>query len=323
LAGAARCVLITGGTGSFGQALVDHLLATGGAQTIRVYSRDELKQYEMSKRLREDPRLRFLIGDVRDRERLARAMHGVDLVIHGAAMKQVPLCEYNPAEAVKTNVLGTQNVVECAIDARVQRTIALSTDKAVNPVNLYGATKLCAEKLFVHANAYAGADGGRFACVRYGNVVGSRGSVIPLFRSQKESGVLTLTDARMTRFWISLAQAVRFVLFAAEQASGGEVFIPKIPSMRIVDLARAIAPDALLKEIGIRPGEKLHEVLVTPEEARGAVEYPTHYVIGGRTPAPGGRPAPEELVYSSDRNTQWLTTERLAELVDRLEPGGD
>ncbi|MGH0033726.1 MAG: UDP-N-acetylglucosamine 4,6-dehydratase (inverting) [Myxococcota bacterium] len=316
-----RQILLTGGTGSFGHAFVRRMLREEEPCVVRIYSRDELKQYEMAQRFENDPRLRFLIGDVRDRERLARAMHGADLVVHAAAMKQVPLCEYNPAEAVKTNVMGAQNVVDCAIDMGVPRTVALSTDKAVNPCNLYGATKLCAEKIFVQGNVYAGPQEIRFACVRYGNVVGSRGSVIPLFRKQAETGVLTVTDTRMTRFWISLEQAVELVLFAEERMTGGEIFVPKIPSMRIVDLARAIAPDAMCKEIGIRPGEKLHEMLLTPEETASTREYPTHYVVGGREPQPGGRAVPERFGYSSDTNTQWLEVDQLADLVGGLETG--
>lgn len=314
-----RQILLTGGTGSFGHAFVRRMLRSEESCVVRIYSRDELKQYEMAHRFSNHPRLRFLIGDVRDRERLARAMTGVDLVVHAAAMKQVPLCEYNPAEAVKTNVTGAQNVVDCAIDKGVARTVALSTDKAVNPVNLYGATKLCAEKLFVQGNVYAGPQDVRFCCVRYGNVVGSRGSVIPLFRKQAESGVLTVTDERMTRFWISLEHAVDLVLFAAEEMSGGEIFVPKLPSMRVADLARTIAPEAMLKEIGSRPGEKLHEMLLTSEECAATREYPTYFVVGGHAPKPGGRPVPERFCYTSDQNTQWLDVEQLGELIAGLE----
>jgi UDP-N-acetylglucosamine 4,6-dehydratase len=242
-------------------------------------------------------------------------MHGVDLVVHAAAMKQVPICEFNPAEAVKTNIMGAQNVIDCAIDAGVARTVALSSDKAVNPVNLYGATKLCAEKLFTHGNVYAGSRTTAFASVRYGNVMGSRGSVIPLFRDQAKSGVLTVTDERMTRFWLSLDQAVDFVLFAADEMRGGEIFVPKIPSMRVTDLAKAIAPGALIKEIGIRPGEKSHETLLTAEEARSAREFDTHFIIGRPGQDIGGKFVPDDFVYASDNNTQWLSVERLAELA--------
>lgn len=313
-----RQILVTGGTGSFGRAFVRRTLARGADVTIRVYSRDELKQYEMTREFGGDPRLRFCIGDVRDRDRLARAMYGVDWVVHAAALKQVDLCEYNPAEAVKTNIHGSQNVIEAAIDAKVKRVVALSTDKAVNPVNLYGATKLCAEKLFVHGNAYAGPRDTRFACVRYGNVLGSRGSVVPLFLAQAASGVLTITDLRMTRFWISLAQAVDLVAFVLGDLRGGEVYVPKIPSMRMTDLARAIAPEAMVKEIGMRPGEKLHEMLLSPEEAHRCREYPGHYVISRQTPRSDGRPVPEGFRYASDTNTQWLDLERLRDLVAEL-----
>ncbi|HVP29105.1 MAG TPA: UDP-N-acetylglucosamine 4,6-dehydratase (inverting) [Myxococcota bacterium] len=317
-------ILLTGGTGSFGRAFVSRLLRSGAEHTIRVYSRDELKQYEMARAFGSDPRLRFFLGDVRERDRLARAMHGVDVVVHAAALKHVPACEYNPAEAVKTNVLGAQNVIDAAIDAGVARTIALSTDKAVSPANLYGATKLCAEKLFVHGNVYAGSRGLRFSCVRYGNVMGSRGSVIPLFLEQARTGVLTLTDVRMTRFWMSLGQAVEFVLQSLSDMRGGEIFVPRIPSMRLVDLARAVAPRAMVKEIGVRPGEKIHEVLLTAEESSGAREFPTHFVIGGPEVDAAGQRAtklPDGFVYASDTNTQWLSVERLRELVRGLESG--
>ncbi len=310
-----RQILLTGGTGSFGRAFVRRVLEADADCTIRIYSRDELKQYEMARAFDHDARLRFFIGDVRDRDRLARAMYGVDQVVHAAALKQVHLCEYNPAEAVKTNILGAQNVIDCAIDAGVERTIALSTDKAVNPVNLYGATKLCAEKLFVHASAYAGPRDSRFACVRYGNVVGSRGSVIPLFLRQAETGVLTITDLRMTRFWISLAQAVDLVLDVSRDMQGGEIYVPKIPSMRMVDLAEAIAPHAMRKEIGMRPGEKLHEALLMQEEACRTREYDTHFVISHKTPRSDGRLVAEQFTYRSDTNTQWLDVDRLGEIV--------
>lgn len=309
-------ILVTGGTGSFGQAFARRVLAGGERCTIRIYSRDELKQYEMAQAFGQDPRLRFFIGDVRDRDRLVRAMHEIDLVIHAAALKHVPVCEFNPAEAVKTNIEGSQNVIDAAIDTGVRRTLALSTDKAVNPVNLYGATKLCAEKLFVHGNVYAGARDIRFSCVRYGNVMGSRGSVIPLFRRQAETGSLTITDRRMTRFWLSLEQAVDLVLHAAGEMQGGEIFVPKIPSMRIVDLARALAPTATLREVGRRPGEKLHEVLLTAEESCHAQDRGRHYVVspdGGDELLPRGPQhcLPEGFVYSSDQNGEWLTVEDL------------
>ncbi len=317
-----RQILLTGGTGSFGHAFVRRCLDLHPDCGIRIYSRDELKQFEMARLFGDDARLRFLIGDVRDAGRLRRAMADVDVLIHAAALKQVPICEYNPAEAVKTNVLGAMNLVEAAIDAGVGRAIALSTDKAVNPVNLYGATKLCMEKMFVHGNAYSGRRGTRFSVVRYGNVVGSRGSVIPLFRRQAASGVLTVTDRRMTRFWLSLEQAVDLVLESIEEMRGGEIFVPRIPSMRITDLAEAIAPEAEIKEIGIRAGEKLHEVLLTADEARNAREYPGKYVIRAAGPrrASGGRPLPESFVYASDTNTMWMGPEQLGEVVASLDP---
>ncbi len=318
-------ILVTGGTGSFGQAFVRRVLAGHEDCTIRVYSRDELKQYEMAAAMGKDSRLRFCIGDVRDRDRLERAMHGIDLVVHAAALKHVPICEFNPAEAVKTNIQGSQNVIDAAIDAGVRRTVALSTDKAVNPVNLYGATKLCAEKLFVHGNVYAGARDIRFSCVRYGNVMGSRGSVIPLFRRQAETGSLTITDRAMTRFWLSLEQAVDLVLEAVGEMKGGEIFVPKIPSMRIVDLARAIAPTAKIEEVGRRPGEKLHEVLLTAEESCNAQDCGRHFIVtpdSGSEPVStvAGRALPKGFVYSSDGNTEWMSVDALRQHVASLYP---
>ena len=318
-------ILVTGGTGSFGQAFVRRMLSDYPQCTIRVYSRDELKQYEMAQAFGNDPRLRFFIGDVRDRDRLERAMHGIGLVVHAAALKHVPICEFNPAEAVKTNILGSQNVVDAAIDAGVQKTVALSTDKAVNPVNLYGASKLCAEKLFVHGNVYAGSRDIRFSCVRYGNVMGSRGSVIPLFQRQAESGVLTVTDRRMTRFWLSLDSAVDLVLHAVTEMQGGEIFVPKIPSMRVVDLARAIAPNARIDEVGRRPGEKLHEVMLTAEESRNTEDWGRLYVV---KPDSGGQPVetlaaralPDGFAYSSDANTEWMGVADLRRFVTENSP---
>lgn len=326
--GSAPKILVTGGTGSFGQAFVRRILASTPDCTIRVYSRDELKQYDMAQSLGQDPRVRFFLGDVRDRDRLERAMHGIDLVVHAAALKHVPICEFNPAEAVKTNILGSQNVVDAAIDAGVRRTVALSTDKAVNPVNLYGATKLCAEKLFVHGNVYAGPRDIRFACVRYGNVMGSRGSVIPLFQKQAASGVVTLTDRRMTRFWLSLDSAVDLVLHAVGEMQGGEIFVPKIPSMRIVDLARAVAPTARIEEVGRRPGEKLHEVLLTAEESRNTTDCGRHYVVrpdSGSMPerTVAGRALPDGFAYSSDANDDWMSVSDLRAFVaEQLSAGG-
>ncbi|HJX41192.1 MAG TPA: UDP-N-acetylglucosamine 4,6-dehydratase (inverting) [Anaerolineales bacterium] len=267
-----KVVLITGGTGSFGRKFVEVMLADFKPSKLIVFSRDELKQHEMRQAGLDHPSLRYFIGDVRDLLRLRRAMQDVDLVVHAAALKQVPACEYNPVEAILTNIMGARNVVEAALDTGVERVMGISTDKAVNPVNLYGATKLAAEKLFVQSNVYAGGRETRFSCVRYGNVVGSRGSVVPVFLRQRAEGRITLTDRRMTRFWLSLEQGVRFTVRCLEQMQGGEVFVPKIPSMRMTDLAEAVAPGCEIELIGIRPGEKLHEVLVSEEEARHSLE---------------------------------------------------
>jgi UDP-N-acetylglucosamine 4,6-dehydratase len=269
----------------------------------------------------DDPRLRFFIGDVRDIDRLRRAIEGADVVIHAAALKHVPVCEYNPFEAIKTNILGTQNVAQACIDARIPRTLALSTDKAVSPVNHNGATKLCAEKLFVQANVYSGAHDTRLSCVRYGNVVGSRGSVVPLFRDQIAAGELTVTDERMTRFWITLDQAVQFVADCLIAMSGGEVFVPKIPSTRVLDLAEAIAPGLPIRYTGIRPGEKLHESLITPEESRHTSDHGWCYVVEpehafwGRRAATDGAPVAGDFVYTSDTNTHWLDITELRDLL--------
>jgi UDP-N-acetylglucosamine 4,6-dehydratase len=320
-----KVVLITGGTGSFGHKFAEIVLARYRPRKLIIFSRDELKQSQM-RELYDRPRfpVLYFIGDVRDRDRLYRAFDGVDVVVHAAALKQVPAAEYNPIEAVKTNVLGAANVIDAAIDRNVQKVIALSTDKAANPINLYGATKLCSDKLFVSANNYSGYHGTRFSVVRYGNVIGSRGSVIPLFLRLRETGVLPITDARMTRFLITLEQGVEFVLASLERMQGGEVAAPKIPSMRVVDLARAIAPECELKVTGIRPGEKLHEVMIPSDEARHAVEYADHYLIeppnpeweasGYQRPA-GGRPCPDDFCYSSETNTQWVTVDELRELA--------
>jgi UDP-N-acetylglucosamine 4,6-dehydratase len=315
-----RTILLTGGTGSFGQHFTRTALARWNPAAIRVFSRDELKQSVMEREI-DDERLRFLLGDVRDRDRLRRAVDGVDIVIHAAALKQVPACEYNPFEAVRTNILGAQNVAEVCIDAGVRRAVALSTDKAVSPTNLYGATKLCAERLFVQSNVYAGAHETRLSCVRYGNVVGSRGSVVPLFTDQAGSGELTVTDERMTRFWITLDQAVQFVADSVARMQGGELFIPKIPSMRVLDLAEAIAPGARIRYTGIRPGEKLHEALLTPEEARHTVDAGGCYIVEpehafwGDGRIPDATPVAEDFLYTSDRNTEWLDVAALRELL--------
>lgn len=321
---ATQSVLVTGGTGSFGRRFVDVMLADHRPRRLVVFSRDELKQHEMREAGYEHPSLRYFIGDVRDVDRLRRALRGVDLVIHAAALKQVPACEYNPFEAVKTNILGAENLIDAAIDAGVKQVVALSTDKAVNPVNLYGATKLVAEKLFVQGNAYAGATGTRFSCVRYGNVVGSRGSVVPVFLKQRETGRITLTDPRMTRFWITLEQGVRFVIRAAEAMHGGEVFVPRIPSMKMTDLAAALAPDAAVDIVGIRPGEKLHESLLGADEARHTVVLDDMYVILPTHPWwreegwAGAERLPDGFAFTSDKNSDWLSTDALHRMLQGL-----
>jgi UDP-N-acetylglucosamine 4,6-dehydratase/5-epimerase len=321
-----KVVLLTGATGSFGNVFIARALAEHGPASIRVYSRDELKQLEMQRRFHGDERLRFLLGDIRDVERLKRAMRGVDLVVHAAALKQVPACEYNPFEAVQTNIHGAENIVTAAIESHVPKTMALSTDKAVNPVNLYGATKLCAEKIITQGNTYAPENGelaARFASVRYGNVVGSRGSVIPLFQRQAATGELTITDEAMTRFWITLEQAVDFVIDCIGRMLGGEVFVPKIPSMRVTDIGDALAPEAARKVIGIRPGEKIHEVLLTADEARRATSYDDYFAIYPSFPFWRTEPYPEgdELApgfsYSSDSNTRWLTFEQIRAMAEQ------
>lgn len=321
-------LLITGGTGSFGKKCVEILLRRYRPRRIIVFSRDEFKQYEMAQRFPPDryPCLRYFLGDVRDQERLSRAFHGVDYIIHAAALKQIPAAEYNPFEAVKTNILGAQNIINVAIDKGVKKVIALSTDKAANPINLYGATKLCADKLFIAGNAYVGRHESVFGVVRYGNVVGSRGSVIQLFLKQRPSGVLTITDPRMTRFWITLEQAVNFVLYSLENMVGGEIFVPKLPSMNIMDLAAAIAPECRTQIIGIRPGEKLHEVMVTRDEARNTMEFNDYFVIKPefrfftrRFKEEGGIPVPPEFEYNSRDNPWRLRPEELQTLLPQLE----
>lgn len=316
-----KTILVTGGTGSFGKKFISKVLEQDVKKVI-VFSRDELKQYEMAQEYT-DPRIRFFIGDVRDKDRLYRAFDGVDIVIHAAALKHVGACEYNPFEAVKTNIHGAQNIIEAAIDRGVKRVIALSTDKAASPINLYGATKLASDKLFVAGNSYAGNKETRFAVVRYGNVVGSRGSVVPFFKKLKERGEtqLPITDERMTRFWITLEQGVQFVIDNLERMKGGEIFIPKIPSMKVTDLAEAIAPECEIKVVGIRPGEKLHEAMITEDDARHTLEYDTYYVIQPEFPwwreeySYGGKPLPEGFTYVSNVNDQWLTVDELRELV--------
>ena len=319
-----KVVLITGGTGSFGKKFVEYLLTKDQPRKLIVFSRDELKQHDMRQKFPDSggSPLRYFLGDVRDRERLYRAFMGVDIVVHAAALKQVPACEYKPLEAVQTNVLGAKNVIDAAIDTGVKKVLAISTDKAVNPVNLYGATKLCAEKIFVQANSYSGANGCSFSVTRYGNVVASRGSVVPVFLEQRSTGVVTITDERMTRFWITLEQGVAFVAHCIEKMAGGEIFVPKIPSMRLMDLANALAPECDIAFVGIRPGEKVHEVLLSADEARRAVETDSMFVIQPAFPwwnsqhIVGGKPLPDGFSYTSDNNPHWLSTEQFWSLLD-------
>jgi UDP-N-acetylglucosamine 4,6-dehydratase/5-epimerase len=321
-----KSVLVTGGTGSFGQAFVETVLRRHPPTRLIVFSRDEMKQADMTLRLSPQQHrcLRYFLGDVRDRDRLYRALDGVDVVIHAAALKQVPSSEYNPLEAIKTNVLGAANLIDAAIDRNVEKVLALSTDKAAGPVNLYGATKLCADKLFGSANNYAGTARTRFSVVRYGNVVGSRGSVVPLYLKMRSRGVLPITDPRMTRFWITLQQGVDFVLRCLGRMRGGEVFVPKIPSMSLLELARAIAPECRLETVGIRPGEKLHETMISEDDARNTLEYDDYYtilpdpqtVMFRRQPDPeGGRPCPEGFRYTSETNPWKLSAQELRLMV--------
>ena len=320
-----KTILITGGTGSFGHKFCETVLKRYDLKKLIIYSRDELKQSEMMQKFsdkmpdRKDS-MRYLIGDVRDENRLLHAFNGVDIVVHAAALKQVPSCEYNPMEAVKTNVIGAMNVVTAAINAGVKKVIALSTDKAANPINLYGATKLCSDKIITAARAYAGGRDIRFAVVRYGNVFGSRGSVIPFFLKERSKGVLPVTDERMTRFWITLQQGVDFVLACLSRMKGGEVFVPKIPSMKITDLAKALAPECKLNFVGIRPGEKIHEVMVGSDDARTTLEFDDYFVIGwnGNGSDLEEKSCPLDFRYGSDNNDQWLTVENLQEYVEEF-----
>ncbi len=320
-------VLVTGGTGSFGRSFIQKILDEFNPRRVIVFSRDELKQHEMRMNGFDHPSLRYFIGDVRDQERLTRAMRNVDIVVHAAAMKQVPACEYNPIEAVMTNVMGARNVIDAALDMKVKRVIALSTDKAVNPINLYGATKLVSEKLFIQSNSYSGPDGTRFSCVRYGNVVGSRGSVIPVFRQQRKTGKITITDTRMTRFWLTLAQGVRFVIRTLALMHGGEIFVPKIPSMKLTDLARTVAPECEIDLIGIRPGEKLHELLLGEDEARHSLSYDDMIIVQPAHPwwKPGNFTDAEAIregfYYASNTNSDWLDVEDLTLLTDEMYEG--
>jgi UDP-N-acetylglucosamine 4,6-dehydratase/5-epimerase len=321
-----KTVLVTGGTGSFGRAFARQMLETHQPRKLAIFSRDELKQHEM-RQVWDDAtpgaRIRYLVGDVRDRERLWRALDGVDIVVHAAALKQVPACEYNPFEAVQTNIIGSRNVIEASIDRGVERVLLVSTDKAVNPVNLYGATKLCAEKLFIQGNAYSGSGRTRLAVTRYGNVVGSRGSVIPIFQKQAGAGRVTVTDRRMTRFLITLEQGVNFVVRAIGDMVGGEIFVPKIPSVKITELAKVLAPKAKVEVTGIRPGEKLHESMLSEDESRTAREYKDRFVILPQHPwwssrgYEGGKRPADGFSYRSDRNDDWLKGESLRRFLQR------
>ena len=320
-----KSILITGGTGSFGKAFVKSVLANHDVKRLVVFSRDELKQFEMANEI-SAPNLRYFIGDIRDAKRLERAFIGIDTVIHAAAMKQVVAAEYNPIECINTNIMGAENIINAALNTGVEDVIALSTDKAVNPINLYGATKLCSDKLFVAANYLSGSQKTKFSIVRYGNVLGSRGSVIPLFKSIRHTGKLPITDPKMTRFWITLKEGINFVEKCVGMMQGGEIFIPRIPSMKMTDLAIAMAPECKQETIGIRPGEKLHEIMIPEDEALQTLEYddffiiqPTMYksditqriVYGGET----GKPVAENFRYSSNNNKQWLSQEDLLEII--------
>ncbi|MDS1140031.1 UDP-N-acetylglucosamine 4,6-dehydratase (inverting) [Pusillimonas sp. SM2304] len=319
-----QTVLITGGTGSFGHTFVPMTLAKYKPKKVIIFSRDEMKQWEMAKLFKDDPRVRFFIGDVRDKERLYRALDGVDYVVHAAATKIVPTAEYNPFECIKTNINGAMNLVDACIDRGVKRVVALSTDKASSPINLYGATKLASDKLFVAGNSYSGGEGTKFAVVRYGNVMGSRGSVIPFFMSVKDTGVLPITDERMTRFMISLEQGVELVWHAFDDMEGGEIYVKKIPSMKVTELAKVVAPDAEHKVVGIRPGEKLHEQMIGVEDAHYTYEYPEHFkilpAIHNWSESPlrikDGRKVPEGFVYSSDSNKEWMSPNELQSWID-------
>ena len=318
-----KSILVTGATGSFGKRFVKTILEQYDPKRVIAFSRDELKQYEMQQSIH-SPKLRFFLGDVRDKERLYRAIDGIDVVIHAAAMKQVPASEFNPMEAIKTNIIGAENIINVCIDQGVKNVIALSTDKAANPANLYGATKLCSDKLFIAANALSERHRTRFSIVRYGNVIGSRGSVIPFFMQQRATGVVPITDLRMTRFWITLGQGIKFVVDSLDRMHGGEIFVPKIPSMKVIDVAQVVAPGCKTEIIGIRPGEKLHELMITQDDAINTAEFEDHYAI---KPAAywwnqeayllktGGKPVAENFYYSSDTNPVWMTREQLAEIL--------
>ncbi len=327
-----KSILITGGTGSFGKKMIQIVLSEFKPKRLIIFSRDELKQFEMAQKWNpaKYPCLEYVLGDVRDRDRLMRVFEGVDYIIHAAALKQVPAAERNPEEYIKTNVIGAMNIIDAAITNKVEKVVALSTDKACNPVNLYGATKLCSDKLFVAANAYSGSSDVHFSVVRYGNVLGSRGSVVPFFKERAKTGVLPITDARMTRFWITLDQAVHFVIASLARAKGGEIFVPRIPSMKIVDLARAIDPKCKQEVVGIRPGEKLHETLLSEDEARNAVQFKECFIVQSNhhlrkslfeqmgLSKNGGQPCPDGFEYASDKNAEWMTVEDLRTLVAKI-----
>jgi UDP-N-acetylglucosamine 4,6-dehydratase len=320
-----KSILITGGTGSLGNEITRQLLENYDIKRLVIFSRDELKQYQMAQKFT-DKRIRFFIGDVRDRKRLQLALRNIDTVIHAAALKHVPICEYNPFEAIKTNILGAQNVIETALECGVERVMALSTDKATNPINLYGATKLCSDKLFVAANSYTGDRKTKFSVVRYGNVLGSRGSVVPFFNQEKSKGVLPITDFEMTRFWITLPQATKFVLRMTEIMTGGELFVPKIPSMKMTDLATAICKDCKQEEVGIRPGEKMHEIMIPDDEAAHTLEFESFYVIheSGHSPKKildsypeRGKSVSKRFSYASNTSPDFLSVEGLQEILQR------
>jgi len=319
-----KVILLTGGSGSFGQKFAEIVLREHNPKAIRVFSRGEQLQYEMQQKFNNNASLRFFIGDVRDRDRVYRATEGADIVVHAAALKQVPTCEYNPIEAIRTNIDGAINIIDAAIDNSVEKVIAISTDKAVHPVNLYGATKMNMERLFTQANVYTGTKKTHLSCTRYGNVVGSRGSVVPLFLNQRQNGKITITNDQMTRFWITLEQGVRFVINCIDKMHGGEIFIPKIPSMKITDLANAIAPDAEKEITGIRPGEKLHEVLITEDEARHTKEFDDYYIVEpeqsfwAENTTEGCTSVLEGFRYASNTNNQWLTNEELIKIIQGL-----
>ncbi len=325
-----KSMLITGGTGSLGKKLVQIILSEHKPERLIIFSRDELKQFEMAQKWdpKKYPCLRYMIGDVRDKDRLRMAFNNVDYVIHAAALKHVPKGEYDPEEFVKTNVIGAMNIIDAALDRNVKKVAALSTDKACNPINLYGATKLCSDKLFTAANVYSGQKGTKFSVVRYGNVLGSRGSVVPFFKERVKTGALPVTDEQMTRFWITLGQAAHFVLESLEKSKGGEIFVPRIPSMKIVDLAKAIGPECKIDIVGIRPGEKVHEVLISEDEARNTVEFKECYVVQANQESQEallkswnglqGRLCDDGFQYSSGENMQWLSADELREFVDQI-----